>query len=71
MVKLVQMAQGYTFCPIKSLWTQYSSLILKTSEWCVNFFYFVFFIKFDFDLDPDPIPDPVKIKFYKEHKVKK
>jgi len=60
MLKIVQMANGYTFCHIKSLWKQYSSLILKTSEWCVKFFYFVFFKKFDFDpeMDPEPDPDP-------------
>jgi len=56
------MAKGYTFCHIKSLWKQYSSPILNTSEWCVKFFFFVFFYKFDFDpdpgMDPDPEPNP-------------
>ena len=56
MAKIVQMDIGYTFCQTKSLWKQYSSPILNTSEWCVNFFLLVFFIKFD--LDPDPVMDP-------------
>ena len=56
MVKLVQMAKGYTFCHIKSLWKQYSSPILNNSECVKN--YFVCFKKFDFGPDPEMNPDP-------------
>jgi len=41
MVKIVQMDKGHTYCHIKSLWKQYSSPILNTSEWCVKFFFCV------------------------------
>jgi len=40
MVKIVQIAKGYTFCHIKSLCKQYSSPILNTSEWYVKIFLF-------------------------------
>ena len=31
--------------------------IINTSEWCVKFFFFVFFEKFDLDLDQEPDPE--------------
>jgi len=58
MVKIVQMAKGYTFCHIKSLWKQYSSPILNTSEWCVKFFFYLWSLKIWFDPDPEVDPDP-------------
>jgi len=73
MVKIVQMAKGYgtyTFCHIKSLWKQYSSPILNTSEWCEIYFYFVFFKKFDFDPDPEMDPEPVRIRNYLKSRLR-
>jgi len=53
-----------TNCQILYILSHQKQSILNTSEWCVNFFYFVFLKKFDLDPDPkmdpesDPDPDP-------------